>query len=382
MDSSEPKRRETGAAAMLSIAIIAILLMLIVSGLIVIQLSKVTINRQLIYHGQAINAAQAGLVETLSWFRRQTTQPVTTFAPVVDNSQSPPVNDTDDTSIGLVRDYEISKLGSVWGRYEVRYERVRDASGARGQAGSGSVWIVDSVGYVYVRSDENKAHDQSPNRVLTRVAARTELQRLSLVLPANAAICAAQGSQVSSQSATRILGGDSGIGVAYEHLTGSPSLSGTVAGLIQTSEVDPYLDSIPEVFGVDQQQLIGLADVVAASAAELPTDLPEMSLVVVTGDAIFTSSRPLVGSGVLVVLGNVELQAGSLSSFNGLIYAQGNYTQHAPSQVSGAIVAQGSVGLFGSGDFSEVYYDPEMIAQIMRHIGQYRFSRSPTLLES
>jgi hypothetical protein len=170
--------------------------------------------------------------------------------------------------------------------------------------------------------------------------------------------------------------------VAYEQLTGSPSLSGTVAGLMQTSEVDPYLDSISEVFGVDQQQLIGLADVVAASAAELPADLPEMSLVVVTGDAIFTSSRPLVGSGVLVVLGNVELQAGSLSSFNGLIYAQGNYAQHAPSQVSGAIVAQGSVGLFGSGDFSEVYYDPEMIAQIMRHIGQYRFSRSPTLLES
>ena len=48
---------EAGAAAMMSIAIMAILFMLIVSGLLAIQLSKATIGRQLTYHGQAINAA-------------------------------------------------------------------------------------------------------------------------------------------------------------------------------------------------------------------------------------------------------------------------------------------------------------------------------------
>ena len=75
---------QSGAAAMLSMAIIAILFILVVSGLVIVQLSKATVNRQLVYHGQAINAANAGLVESLSWFRRQASQPVTAFAPQVD----------------------------------------------------------------------------------------------------------------------------------------------------------------------------------------------------------------------------------------------------------------------------------------------------------
>ena len=104
MAARQARVSEAGAAAMMSIAIMAILFMLIVSGLLGIQLSKATIGRQLTYHGQAINAAQAGLVESLSWFRRQPSQPVSTFVPVLDSSQSPPVNDTDDPSVGLVRD--------------------------------------------------------------------------------------------------------------------------------------------------------------------------------------------------------------------------------------------------------------------------------------
>ena len=365
---------------MMAIAIMAILFMLIVSGLLAIQLSKATIGRQLTYHGQAINAAQAGLVESLSWFRRQPSQPVSSFSPVLDSSQTPPVNDTDDPSVGLVRDYEISDLGSVWGRYEVRLARVRDVSGARGQAATGAVWLVDSVGIVYVKADKNKPHDQSPNRVLTRAYARTELRRLSLVLPANAALSSARGDNIDTDAATRVLGGGSGIGVAYPSSTGSPSLSGSVDGLMNTSVVDPYNDSIEEIFGVGQQDLVGMADVVAANAADLPTKLPEMSLIVVTGDAIFTSANPLVGSGLLVVLGDLEMQSGSLSSFNGLIYTTGDYDQGSPSQVSGAVVSRGQVNLRSSGDFSEVYYDPAILSQIMLHIGQYRFSRSPTLL--
>jgi hypothetical protein len=380
MPTRQVRVSEAGAAAMMSIAIMAILFMLIVSGLLAVQLSKATIGRQLTYHGQAINAAQAGLVDSLSWFRRQPSQPVSTFVPVLDSSQSPPVNDTDDPAVGLVRDYEISDLGSVWGRYEVRLARVRDVSGARGQSASGSVWLVDSVGIVYVRTDKSKGHDQSPNRVLTRAYARTELRRLSLVLPANAAVCSARGDNVDTDAATRVLGGASGIGVAYPPSTGSPSLSGSVDGLMNTSVVDPYNDGIEEVFGVGQQELVGMADVVAASAADLPATLPVMSLIIVTGDAVFTSATPLVGSGLLVVLGDLQMQSGSLSSFNGLIYTTGDYDQGSPSQVSGAVVSRGQINLRSSGDFSEVYYDPAILSQIMLHIGQYRFSRSPTLL--
>jgi hypothetical protein len=282
--------------------------------------------------------------------------------------------------VGLVRDYKISDLGSVWGRYEVRLDRVRDVSGARGQSASGAVWLVDSVGIVYVRTDKNKGHDQSPNRVLTRAYTRTELRRLSVVLPANAAICSARGDNVDTDAATRVLGGANGIGVAYPPSTGTPALSGSVDGLMDSSVVDPYQDGIEEVFGVGQQELIGMADVVAASVNDLPGTLPEMALIVVTGNAVFTPANPLVGSGLLVVLGDLQMQSGSLSSFNGLIYTTGNYDQGSPSQVSGAVISRGLVNLRSSGDFSEVYYDPAILSQIIRHIGQYRFSRSPTLL--
>ena len=381
MRSSQDRPGESGAAAMLSMAIIAILFILVVSGLVIVQLSKATVNRQLIYHGQAINAANAGLVESLSWFRRQASQPVTAFAPQVDALQTPPINDTDDPSVGLVRDFEISDLGSVWGRYEVPYPRVRDVSGARGQPGAGSVWLVDSVGIVYVRSDPTKPYNQPPNRVLTRTYARTEVQRMSIVPPANAAICVSRADAITTESKTRILGGSYGVAIAYPPATGTTTLNGTTSGLMQTTSVTPYKDSIAEVFGVDQQQLIAMADVVAADAAGLPRKLPEMALVVVTGNAVFDVNRPLIGSGVMVTLGDLRMQAGSLSSYNGLIYVGGDYEQSAPSQVSGTVIVGGQVTLRSAGDFSEVYYDPSVLSQITRHIGQYRFSRSPALLD-
>src|SRR5437588_2520302 len=68
--------------------------------------------------GQARSVAEAGLVDALAWFRRQQTQPVTVFAPKRDLAANPPVNETDNPAVGLLRDYEIAP--SVWGRYEIR----------------------------------------------------------------------------------------------------------------------------------------------------------------------------------------------------------------------------------------------------------------------
>ena len=45
---------------------------------------------------------------------------VTLFKPVVDPSANPPINDTDDTTIGIVRTYQVSAPGRLMGRYEVR----------------------------------------------------------------------------------------------------------------------------------------------------------------------------------------------------------------------------------------------------------------------
>jgi hypothetical protein len=38
------------------------------------------------------------------------------------------------------------------------------------------------------------------------------------------------------------------------------------------------------------------------------------------------------------------------------------------------------VDILGSGDFSEVNYDPSRLDQLQRRMGQYRFSRSAILV--
>ncbi|ANM29590.1 hypothetical protein ABI59_08370 [Acidobacteria bacterium Mor1] len=362
---------------LLAILVMATMFGLIAVSFVFLQSAKQSISQQLAYEGQTTNAAQAGLVDTLSWFRRQTVQPVSSFAPVLDATASPPVNETDDASVGLVRQYEISDLGNVWGRYEVRISEVADVSQQRGKDNAGSVWELTSHGYVYIQHDDTKSYDESPNRILTQVEARTEIQRLTLVPPANAAINADRGDAVSTASSTRIFS-DGNIGIAYPNSTGSPSRSGEVKAAILQSTVADYNSEISAVFGVSQQELIAMADIRAASAADLPDSLPGMSLVVITGNATFTSAQPLSGVGVLVVFGDLTLSAGSASSYNGLIYVTGDYTQGAPSSISGVVIAKGDVAIQGSSDFSEVNYDQSILSQIQRSLGQYRFTRNQT----
>lgn len=371
---------ERGSAAILAMFIATSLFLLIMSGLTIIQVSKKVIQTQLTYHGQAVNSAQAGLVDALSFFRRQTVQPVTAFSPQLDLLSSPPVIDTDDPTIGIVREYEISDLGHVWGRYEVRTSEVRDASAERGKPGNGTIWVVESIGYVYARKDLTKAHNQSPNRTLSKVTARTEFQRLNIVLPGNAAINARQGSDVTTETKSRIIAGPD-IGVLHPPSTGSATLNGSVGAGINDGTASPYLDSIQDVFGVSQRELIAMADLVAYSMADLPPKIPSMSLTVIRANATFTPSQPLVGTGILVVLGDLTIAPDSFSNFNGLIFVTGDYEQNAPSQVSGAIIGHGLIDIKGAGDFSEVTFDGTLITLIQNEMGQYRVTRSPLLVK-
>lgn len=74
--------------------------------------------------GQAHAVARAGIVDAVAWLRRQTTQPVVTFAPGIDLEAEVPVFETEQAEIGLVRTFEIAP--SIWARYEVRQGRPMD----------------------------------------------------------------------------------------------------------------------------------------------------------------------------------------------------------------------------------------------------------------
>lgn len=240
------------------------------------------LEHELHYHGQAVNAAKAGLIDALSWFRRQRVQPVEEdqagnggFDPLRDLLASPQINDTDDPFIGLVREYEISTTENLWERYEIRKKRVLPANpparlnqsivGVQDitnqhnddSGNMGRFWYIECKGFIFQRLDPNYQPDQfyyiyedadghrrrkdngslviencpqnseldekidlNAVRILASAKMATELRRLTVTPPAMSALCATRGDQIRLENRSRVLGG-AHFGIAYTEGTGS-----------------------------------------------------------------------------------------------------------------------------------------------------------------
>ena len=204
------------------------------------ELSSKLITIQLTYQGQALNVANAGLIDGAGWFLRQSTQPVATFNPQHNLSLTPPVDDTDvnTTPMSIQRDFEISQPSKVWGHYEMTagsigaggtvatgvYDLTQSRRGSA--AGSGIVWQLESTGYVYVQNDGSKAYNQSPNSILAKRTLRSEISRFAVVAP-NAAVsiqnCSSATVGTTGLTNARVVGGANGAGIACISGTGSVS---------------------------------------------------------------------------------------------------------------------------------------------------------------
>src|SRR5262245_43807586 len=104
------KVNEKGFSTILTIGIMTLVFLMMLSGMIMVSLSTRLIARQLLYQGQALNAAEAGLVDGLNYFRRQPGN-VTAFDPKLDLSALPvPLDDSIEPDTGIVRDYRVSDL--------------------------------------------------------------------------------------------------------------------------------------------------------------------------------------------------------------------------------------------------------------------------------
>jgi hypothetical protein len=377
-----PKKNQRGQALMVVMAGFSIVFLLLSAALVMTQYSGKTAARRLQYQGQALNAAKAGLTESLSWYRRQLGV-VSTFAP------RESTNDTEKESVGLVRTFEMSDTYGLYGRYTVAKTKVIDITTRKGKSGPGTVWQIESTGCVALGSSFPNDCSQAHPSIIARETVRAEIQRLNLVLPTSgAAIYARRGSGVTIGSGSKVQGG-SGIGLAYPTGTGTPTTTGaTITGqtAILQDGTSPAAIKIQDVFGVTTQELLAMADSNVTSLAELPQPLPSMSLIVIRGDATFNQSFPLNGSGILVVFGNLTIPANTNNIYSGVIYVTGNVSIAQPSLISGAIIAAGNgdtstsgtgggVTLTSSGDTAEVDYDPAMADQIRQQMGVYRFSR-------
>lgn len=381
------KRRasERGAALVIVVFACTLILLLLMIALTITRTSGKTVARQLASQGQAMSSASAGLTEALSWFIRQKQQPVTAFDPVVDPGgvcphvppHVPPAYDSEAPATGIVRSFEITATGRVWGMYAVKRSAVLDVSTRRGKAAAGTVWQIESEGTVYVRNDSSKAPDVTPNFVLAKRTVRADIQRLGLQLPANAAISSTSGKNINIAKPSRVQGGAAGIGTAYPPSTGTPKGNGTISGNpAQTTTNGAF--TIDQVFGVTLNELTSMADIVVDDESQLPNPLPDMKLIVVRGNATFNGKRPFQGSGILVVLGNLILNPQSNAFYSGVVWVGGTFEASPPGILSGSVIAYGGQAhLSGGSDVFEANYDPAILDQLRQQLGNYLFSRAP-----
>jgi hypothetical protein len=429
------RRSEGGWVLAAVMTAMALVLLTMLVALTVAQNAGKLVNLQLTYQGQATNVAQAGAVDALDWFRRQTTQPVTSFdspgGPLLNPGATPPINDTDiqtdpPRKRSIQRDFEISQRGKIWGHYEVVSDTassnnnpastgLMDLSLQRGKAGPGQIWQIGSRGVIYVRNNMSRdvngvfviPWNQAPNHTLAIKEVRTEIARLvynppSTVSPVNSVNSAlyipnAANAVVAPAAAprARVLGG---AGYAIAAQTGTPPAANAPGGYGGSPETINGLSAnsfrIPDIFGVTQNELFGMANIYVTDPLDLPNNnannqLPGMQLVVInagTGNnVVFNNTSPnrgLRGSGILVVIGNLDI--GGNSSWNGVIYVNGNYIQRDPATVSGSVILRGTnspnfnnstASIQGVGDFTDLVFDSFIVNQMRQQMIGYRFAR-------
>jgi hypothetical protein len=386
------RRKQAGSLLVWSLFALVVLTGILFAGMDHLRASSVATETRFRAQGQALDLARAGIVDAYAWFRRQATQPVSTFAPVRNLAAVPPINETDDPAVGLVREFQISP--GYWGRYEVRLfsdrngngrqdtgEGVFDATTLRGLGGTGTVWHIEAQGYVYKRVSSAVAWNVLPNERVSGAVVASEVRRLSLVPPGAAAACCSRGDRVTVGARGRIDGNDCA-GAVFPSTTGSPTSTGELTGTPNSGSVPGYDASWNAVFGVTADELKALASVRQPGTQALPNPFPENGLIFVEGNMTVTSAAPLNGTGILVVDGNLTIAANSASYFTGLIYVTGNYAQSAPSTVRGSVVVGGTLNVTGAADFAELTYDHGVIDTLLQEIGTYRVSKAMHRLDA
>ncbi|MCB9876365.1 MAG: hypothetical protein H6835_02095 [Planctomycetes bacterium] len=397
MTSKDSPRNEQGTALVFSLIFTTVVLGIVLTGTLTLR-SQVVKNRTLfIANYQAVMTARSGLTEALSWLRRQTSQPVTAFEPQLDEAANPQILDTLDPDIGMVREFRIS--GNLWARYEVwkpwptdpdadrlawrNQFACSDVSEPRVGGAPGTAWHLRSLGYVYRRNDANVPFNQAPNAVLASELAETDVLRAVLNLPGQAAINVNDGNGAHINTNGRVVGG-SGAGIYYPQGSGTPTVGSAkqnrVTGSPGLSPGTSYDDSYEAVFGLTLDELKAMANAVVTSEADFPVPIPDNGLVVIESSSFhFDATVPLMGTGIVIVSSNCNIDPGSNSLFSGLLYVDGNLTIRSPSEINGAVLCTGNLTVQGASDYATINFDEDALAAILSTFGNYRRANSVLL---
>ncbi|MCA8975960.1 MAG: hypothetical protein KDC98_14655 [Planctomycetes bacterium] len=387
---------QEGVALISAIWLTIVVMGVVTTGTIILRSHRSQTRIAFAKNSQALQIARSGLVEARSWLRRQTSQPVTDFVPVLDPGADPPVLDTIEPDIGIVREFRIT--GQTWARYEVWKQwdadpvparlalrqqlQCEDISAARQANGEGVVWRLRCMGYIFNRGDENVAFDVQPNYVIAKELLEVEVERLLLQLPGEGAVNVSDGNNCHVNTMGRIIGGANGAGIFYPAGTGTPTTGpnnqNRVTGTPRLSSTsDPYDDSYEAVFSLSLSEIKAMASMVLTDMSQFPVPVPEGSIIVVEQASInFDSSQPLTGNGLVILVGNVNIANGSNSNFSGFLYVDGGFTMRAPAEIRGAVIVTGNMTLQGSADYATIQYDEDVLSGLRAMFGSYNVSSS------
>ena len=386
----DPRSGERGVALVLSILFTIVVLGITVSGSLILSSHQATTRTNFVRRGQAVQFSKSGLIEALGWMRKQTSQPVTQFWPVLDTTTTPPRRDPLDPETGRGRASQIpnpiARRCAVWKQWDLDPDAQRlawrqqmqceDVSSMRGNLSPGSVWRMRSIGYVFRRADPTAAFNVAPNQIIGQELSVVEARRLALQPPGQAALCTRNGSTTFVYTRGRVVGGDLA-GIYFLNGTGSVTVSGSGASVTGTpgqSATSTYEDGFEAVFGVSQSELTAMADYVITNPSAFPSPVPLNSVVFATTGMTFSSTLPLKGTGVVAIDGNTTIGQGSYSAFSGLLYVRGNLVVREPCELQGAVVVTGSVTVQGASDYATLTYDEGVLESLRQEIGTYRLS--------
>jgi len=388
-----------------------IMLIFIAMGLSMVTNSMKDSSKQFARQAQVSNIARAGLQDAIGWFKRQATQPVRNntgtsplpytcgdeaFNPIHNNN--PLLSDTDDTSSNhdLYKDIHLS--GNLYGRYVIKRQpctasspdphSVHDYSDEKGKGadGEGIIWYVESQGILYQRSDfgqtngiYNLGPSDLPNRMIQTTSAAVEIQRLKIDPPAYpVTITASSGSTTSTvNNLCNILGDSTAVlGGFYRYNTtvsGTPRCSLSTGSCVPAPPSGAKWQSTDVVFGVTQAELKALSDYIYSTVSNVPKVLPQAIHYLDGGGSTtftFTSAKPLTGSGLLYVDGNLTLSDGASSAFNGVIYVTGTLSVGNGNSLGGAVLAKQLSCQPGSG-LAVIEYNGKIVQNIRNTLGLY-----------
>jgi len=339
----------------------------------------------------AAQLAKAGLVEGMSWLQRQASQPVLTFAPVLDESSDPPIRETLDPDIGLVR--EIVVAGNLWGRYELWKQwdddpdakrrairqrlECRDVSAELGLS-PGRVWRLKCRAIVYRKRAEDRGPFEPPNQVVASFVWEGEVrQSITVTPPAQGAIVTERADTVLIESGAQIQTQDGVTGIVYSPGTGV--IDNASADVTTAAAPTPLDLGFESVFGVSFMELRLNADLNVTKLSDLPDELREGTITILEapGEIVKVNyQKHLQGHGVLVVdAASLEFAQHNMSDFSGILYVTGDITLGGPLWIRGMIIARGAVTVSGSQDVT-VAYNTSVVETTSKGKG-YRRRRKP-----